>query len=71
MQCNSIDDRDIFDHERLDCFDNKIISWLNNVETDEEKQLLLYLLENYKYYNKISIANSFKNGFRVAIKLHI
>lgn len=63
MQNNSIDDRDIFDDPRLDYFDNKIVSWLSNVETDEEKQLFLFLLKNYKYYNKISIANSFKNGF--------
>lgn len=60
---NRIDDRDNFDDERLDNFEQKIESWLRNVETEEEKQVFLYLLKNYKYYNKHTIANSFKNGF--------
>ncbi|MBX0315492.1 phosphoribosyltransferase [Planococcus glaciei] len=63
MENNSIEDRDIFDDKRLEYFEKKIENWLENVETDEEKEIFLDLVKKYKYYNKITIANSFKRGF--------
>ncbi|CRK83034.1 phosphoribosyltransferase [Neobacillus massiliamazoniensis] len=66
---NQIDERDIVDDDRLDNFEQKVKAWLNNVETEEEKQIFLVLLKNYSYYNKLSIAQSFINGFNMFKKI--
>lgn len=60
---NGIDEDGNIDDERLENFEQKIGNWLENVKSDEEKQVFIQLFTNFNYFTRMKFSSGLKDGY--------
>ena len=60
---NGINEDGDIEDERLENFEQKIEKWLENVESDEEKQIFIQLFTNFNYFTRKKFSVGLKDGY--------
>lgn len=60
---NGINEDGDLEDERLEDFEQKIETWLENVESDEEKQIFIQLFNNFNYFTRMKFSLGLKDSY--------